>query len=77
MIDMTNKSEFIRLPKPGGRCMLTGLSRSAINELVLPSEKNAFKPPVKSHSLRKPGQLKGVRLVCVESLKNYIKGLPA
>ena len=74
---MENKTEFIRLPKTGKRCPITGLSRSAINLLVLPCKENDFKPPVKSHSLKKPGQLKGVRLICVNSLMDYIRGLPA
>jgi hypothetical protein len=74
---LENKNEFMRLPKVGTRCPLTGLSRSAINELVLPCEKNDYKPPVISHSFRKPGQLKGVRLICVNSLIGYIRGLPA
>jgi hypothetical protein len=76
-MNLINKNEFIRLPKSGSRCEITGLSRSAINLLVLPCKENDFKPPVKSHSLKKPGQLKGVRLICVNSLMDYIRGLPA
>ena len=71
-----NQTEFIRLPKSGTRCPVSGLSRSALNELVLPSEKNHFRPPVRSHSLRKPGQIKGVRLIDVKALKEFIRGLP-
>jgi hypothetical protein len=72
-----NQTEFIRLPKSGKRCPVSGLSRSAMNELVLPSEKNQFRPPVRSHSLRKPGQMKGIRLIDVKALKEFIRGLPA
>jgi hypothetical protein len=54
--------EFIRLPKPGTLCRWTGLSRSKLNELILPSPLNNHKPPVKSLSLRNRGQLKAVRL---------------
>lgn len=65
--------EFLRLPKPGSRCPITGLTRSGINELVLPCESNDFRPPVKSISLRKRGAAKGVRLVVYESLISYLR----
>lgn len=67
--------EFIRLPKPGTRCPLTGLSRGKLNELVLPSELNGFKPPVRSISMRQRGHQKGVRLVVVNSLLEYLYSL--
>ncbi|MFQ3224622.1 MAG: hypothetical protein ACI8Z5_000872 [Lentimonas sp.] len=44
-----NQPEFVRLPRAGQRCPLTGI------ELVLASDGNGFKPPVRSVSLRKPG----------------------
>jgi len=69
--------KFIRLPRSGVQCEITGLSRSALNDLVLPSEKNQFRPLVRSHSLKKDGQDKGVRLIRVKSLVKYIKSLPA
>lgn len=69
--------ETIRLPPPGSRCPWTGLSRSSLNELILPSEANGFKPPVQSHVLRKRGAKTGVRLVVFSSLLNFIRGLPA
>ena len=67
--------EFIRLPKPGTLCPWTGLSRSKLNELVLPSPVNDFKPPVRSVSLRNRGQLKAVRLIMFDSLIGYMRGL--
>ena len=67
--------EFIRLPKPGTLCRWTGLSRSKLNELILPSPLNSFKPPVKSLSLRNRGQIKAVRLIVLESLIGYLRGL--
>ena len=69
--------EFIRLPKPGTLCPLTGLSRSKMNDLVLPSEANNFRPLVKSVSLRKQGQVKAVRLIVYESLRAYLHTLLA
>ena len=65
--------EFLRLPKPGSRCQVTGLTRSGINELVLPCESNDFRPPVKSVSLRKRGAAKGVRLIVYQSLVDYLR----
>ncbi len=67
--------EFIRLPKPGTLCRWTGLSRSKLNELILPSPLNSFKPPVRSLSLRNRGQIKAVRLIVLESLLGYLRGL--
>jgi len=65
-------SRYIRLPKPGQLCEVSGLSRAKLNELILPSERNNFRPPVKSISLRKPGHTKGVRLIVRESLLAYL-----
>ncbi|MFA6546190.1 MAG: hypothetical protein WCS99_17355 [Limisphaerales bacterium] len=67
--------EFIRLPKPGTLCRWTGLSRSKLNELILPSPVNGFKPPVRSLSLRNHGQVKAVRLIVFDSLLGYLRGL--
>ena len=64
--------EFIRLPIKG-LCPFTGLSRSKIYTLILPHEDNDFRPPVASVSLRKTGQLKGTRLVVLESLLAYLR----
>lgn len=69
--------EFIRLPPPGSRCPWTGLSRSTLNELILATQANGFKPPVLSHVLRKRGAKTGVRLVVFSSLLSFIRGLPA
>ena len=67
--------EFIRLPKPGTLCRWTGLSRSKLNELILPSSLNNHKPPVRSLSLRNRGQVKAVRLIVLDSLLGYLRGL--
>ena len=65
--------EFIRLPKPGQLCPWTGLSRSKMNELILPCAANDGKPPVQSVSLRNKGSLRGTRLVVYESLISFLK----
>lgn len=67
------RPEFLRLPKPGQLCQHTGLTRSAINELILPTERNQFRPPVKSFCLRQRGARTGIRLVEYESLAEYIR----
>jgi hypothetical protein len=64
--------EFLRLPPPGRLCAYTGLSRSYLNSLILPTETNSHKPPVKSFCIRQRGAKTGVRLVSYESLRNYI-----
>jgi hypothetical protein len=65
--------EFIRLPKPGCLCPFTGLARSAMNDLVLPSSKNHHKPLVRSFCLRQKGAKTGIRLVDYESLRHFIR----
>lgn len=67
------RPEFIRLPPPGRKCSWTGLSRSALNGLILPSAANAFRPPVRSFVLRKPGARTGIRLIDYSSLAEFIR----
>ena len=64
--------EFLRLPAPGQKCAWTGLSRSAINELILATPRNGFKPPVKSFCLRQKGAKTGIRIVSYSSLRSHI-----
>ena len=63
--------EFIRIPK-AGPCPHTGLCRSTMYGLLIPTEENEYRPPVKSVSLRKRGQVKGTRLVVYQSLIDYL-----
>lgn len=74
-IQPVSAPEFIRLPKPKTLCPWTGLSRSKLNELILPNELNGFKPPVRSLSLRNRGQVKAVRLIVYDSLMAYLRGM--
>ena len=69
------KPEFIRLPPTGQACPWTGLKRSKLNELILPSTLNSFQPPVRSVCVRNRGQKTGVRLVIFDSLMAYLRGL--
>ena len=61
--------EFIRLPNPGTRCPYCGLSRTAMYRLCTEGS-------VRSKTLRKPGQLRGVRLIVYSSLMEYLSGCP-
>ena len=66
--------EFIRLPKTGTLCPYSGLTRSKLNELVLPCPPNDHKPQVKSVCLRQRGAVKGVRLIVYRSLMDFLHG---
>jgi len=71
----TVKPEFVRLPKGGTRCPYTGLSRSKLNQLVLPCKENGFEPPVESKVLRNKGTIRGTRLIVFDSLINYLRSI--
>lgn len=58
---------FVRLPKSGTRCPWTGLSRSALCELILPA-----RAPVKSVVLRRRGASRGIRLIHLQSLLDHL-----
>lgn len=67
--------EFIRLPHPGSRCPHTGLSRSSLNDLILPCKANGFKPPVRSVVQKKKYAVRGIRLIHFESLIDHLNSL--
>ena len=69
------RPEFMRLPKSGSLCPWSGLSRSKLNELILPSPLNGHRPPVRSISLRNRGQIRAVRLISFDSLMAYLRSL--
>jgi hypothetical protein len=71
------KPGYIRMPKSGTACPHSSLSRSALDLLVRPQEKNNFKPPVASRLLRQTGDKKHIRLINYQSLMRYLKSLPA
>lgn len=66
---------FIRLPKPPSHCPLTGLSRSSLNQLILPCEANDFRPRVRSKVLKGKDAVRGIRLIEVQSLLDYLNSL--
>ena len=69
----TAVAEWIRLPRSGTTCPRTGLSRSILNQLVLPCKANDHRPPVKSIALRKPGAIRGCRLIHLASLLQFLE----
>ena len=68
----SQRPETIRLPSTGQRCPYTGLSRSALNNLILPCALNEFRPPVRSFSLKRRNTVRGVRLISYDSLMQYL-----
>jgi hypothetical protein len=60
--------EYIRLPRVGERCSITGMSRAILNRLILGEN-----PPVRSVSILRPGTSRGVRLVETKSLLQYLQ----
>lgn len=59
------RPEFIRMPKAGSVCMWTGLSRSHLFAL-------AQEGKIRTVSLRKRGAARGVRLIRLDSVIEYI-----
>jgi hypothetical protein len=68
--------EFVRLPASGSRCPVSGLNRTALDKLTRPQPDNNFTPPVRSRVLKSRGATRGIRLVEVRSLLNYLNNLP-
>lgn len=67
---------YIRLPKSGTQCPLTGLVRSSLNALILPTAANNYRPAVKSVVLKShKAASRGVRLIFVDSLKIHLESL--
>jgi hypothetical protein len=69
-------SQYLRLPKPGERCPVSGLSRSKLNQLILGTARNNFRPPVASRKVTEPGATRGVRLIVRASLLKYLASNP-
>lgn len=73
---LANVPSFIRLPQAGTRCPHTQLSRTALNELVAPTKRNAGKPPVQAVYQRAHRYAqRGTWLIPSENLFRYLLGL--
>lgn len=69
----TNQPKYVRLPRKGERCQWTGLCRSTLYKLILPSAENNYRPAVNSKVVRNhPGNARGIRLVDFGSLLAYL-----
>ncbi len=66
------EAECIRLPAPNEKDPVFGLTRSYLNTLILPSKRNGNRILVRSYVLLRPGNPKGVRLVDLKSLREYV-----
>jgi hypothetical protein len=66
------ETECIRLPAPSEKDPVFGLTRSYLNTLILPSKRNGNRILVRSYVLLRPGNQKGVRLVDLKSLRDYV-----
>jgi hypothetical protein len=62
------RPEWTRLPKPGTLCPWTGLSRSKLWEVLQTGK-------VRNVCLRKPGAVRGARLIHLASLLAYLDSL--
>ena len=67
-----NQPDWTRLPKAGQRCPYSNLSRSTLNNLILPCKANKNRPPVRSSVVGQEGATRGVRLIHRASLMEYI-----
>lgn len=65
---------WTRLPYRG-ECKVSGLKRGKLERLCVPSARNNHRPPVRSVTLREPGQRRAMRLIHVPSLLAYLDHL--
>ena len=66
---------YIRLPPQGKKCPDSGLTRSKLNELILATPRNNYRPLVKSLNSCSPGKVRKVRMIIWASLNAYLKRL--
>jgi hypothetical protein len=69
---MSPGTECIRLPAAKEKDPVFGLSRSYLNTLILPSVRNGNRILVRSYVLLRRGNKKGVRLIDLQSLRDYV-----
>lgn len=64
---------YVALPKAGELCSWSGFSRSTLNDLILPNDRNGGDPPVKSICNKRKGAKRGARRILLSSLRAYLK----
>lgn len=67
-----DKPEYISVPRTGTKCVYCGLSRSGIYNLIGPNKANGYKAVVASSVVPLPGRSRGRRMVCYDSLMEYL-----
>ena len=75
-IDRPEEKTWMRLPRAGTRCPVSGLSRTGLIELCRPHPKNDNNPPVEAKILRRKGTQRGVLLINRNSLLRHIDSQP-
>ena len=74
---MMNAPIQFRLPKQGQVDPWWSCNRSFWNERILPTERNNFKPDVKSIVVKQKGRKRGVRFVLFQSARSYFDKVTA
>lgn len=72
-MDAVKAEEWIRLPDPGERCPVTGLSRTSLAEILAETDPETGEKLVVSILKRKQGATRGIRLILKQSLLDYLK----
>ncbi len=69
---------FLRLPRPRERCAFTSMSRGAMYELIAPSERNGWRPPVRaSYRKSRRGARRGTWSIPARELFTHLLSLEA
>lgn len=71
-----DSAAWLRLPRPGARCPVSGLSRTTLAELVRPCPRNGYRPPVEARLLKRRDARRGVLLISRASLLGFLAELP-
>ena len=72
MANTDSNPEWIRLPKEGEKCPLTGLSRSSLNEIVDEVDPDTGEKVLLSVIKVKEGASRGIKLINRASLAAYL-----
>jgi hypothetical protein len=63
-----SEASWISLPRPRERCRLSGLSRTTLCEMLARGD-------IQGITVRRPGAVRGKRLIFKQSLADFLKGL--
>lgn len=70
-----NAPVWLRYPKPPARCPVTNASRSTLYEWTVACAANNYRPYVRSVVIKKPGAVRGIRLIHRQSLLDFLDRL--